>query len=166
MKLLTATEKRAIARDWKNALQFYEVPKSMWLVKRNGPILTGVYLARSDGGTRYSPEFYIHPLWRKFPCVSLDCQKPLMLPNGVRDAFTYLGHQSKFDEIIERFRHQCPYAFVDQISSTILEDILNHNIATSEIWPVESFMDSVLCAVYCNKLEEVEDRIDKCKRVL
>jgi hypothetical protein len=27
-------------------------------------------------------------------------------------------------------------------------------------------MDSVLCAVYCNKLEEVEDRIDKCKRVL
>jgi hypothetical protein len=168
MKTLTTAEKRAITRDWENALRIYEAPKIMQLFKRNGPILTGISLSRSHGGMRYEPRFHVHTLWRRFDCVTLNCSMPLMVLGGnVAEAFTYLGHQTHLDEAIKRFEQQCPYAFMDQLSSSVLDVILNRDIAIERSWPATySFIDSVLNAVYCGNLNEAEARIKKYKKSL
>jgi hypothetical protein len=168
MKTLTTTEKRAIARDWKNALKIYDAPKTMWLLKRNGPVLTGINLSRSHGGMRYEPRFHIHTLWRRWDNLTLSCLIPLMAPErNVAEAFTYLGHQTHLDEAIKRFERQCPYAFMDRLSSSVLDVILDRDIASERSWPATySFIDSVLNAVYCGNLDEAETRIKKYKKSL
>ncbi|WP_426070957.1 hypothetical protein [Janthinobacterium sp. DSP2-3-3] len=71
MKKMTATEKKTITQDWKEAIGAYEIYKPLHLLKRNGLLLTGIYLKPVYGEEYYVPVFHTHSLMTPFPVVSL-----------------------------------------------------------------------------------------------
>jgi hypothetical protein len=166
MKTLTTTEKRAITKDWQAALHTYEVYKPMHLLRRNGPILMGVYLKKAYGGEHYAPEFHIHSLWDKSPAIFLNCSMALLNSKGAKDSISYLRHKSNFDDILCKFRQQCSFAFLDKLTFSALSEILSKGISTQYAWSVNALTDSVLSLAYCKKLEEVDKKINLCKSIL
>src|SRR5689334_13255395 len=77
MKKLTAQLVRQITRDWNDLFPQMAVFRPMWLMRRIGPLVQGIVLERSSGGTQYRPILHVHDLSHPFPTVSLSMSQLL-----------------------------------------------------------------------------------------
>jgi|GEM_PF-7114444 hypothetical protein len=166
MKKMTAAEKKAITQDWKVAIGAYEIYKPLHLLKRNGPLLTGIYLKPVYGGEHYVPVFHTHSLMTPFPVVSLAMPSPLLNDKGVDESISPLRHSTRFDELVERFRLQCPMAFLDTLSCATLDTLYQNAVASAHNFPIQAMTDNILLLAWCKKEASVAERIESYKRIL
>ncbi|MCT8354621.1 hypothetical protein [Photorhabdus kayaii] len=165
MKNMTVTEKKKITQDWKEALGVYEIYKPLHLIKRNGPILCGVYLQPIHSGERYVPIFHTHSLMSPFPAISL-CSPTVLLNEKARDSISFSRHKTKFQEIIAAFQAQCPSAFIETLSVKILNRIYKEHVNIATDYPAYAMRDDVLVSTWCCKNTASNELILKYKEII
>ena len=166
MKKMTAAEKKAITQDWKEVTGTYEIYKPLHLLKRNGPLLTGIYLKPVYGEEHYVPVFHTHSLMTSFPVVSLVAPTSLLNSKGVEESISPLRHSNKFEALVECFRSQCPTAFLDTIACTTLDSIYQTTVAGRDNFPVQAMTDNILLLAWCEKSAMAHERIEHYKSIL
>lgn len=166
MKPMTTTEKKKITQDWKDALGNYEIYKPMHLIKRNGPVLSGVYLKPVYSGEHYVPVFHTHSLMSPFPAISLSSATTLLNRKGANESISFLRHTQKLQDIVSGFKEQSPYAFIDKLTCSMLGTIYDQDVDTSEIYPANVMKDDVLLLKWCGKESLVESKINKYRAII
>jgi hypothetical protein len=144
----------------------YEIYKPLHLLKRNGPLLTGIYLKPVYGEEHYVPVFHTHSLMTSFPVVSLVTPTPLLNSKGVEESISPLRHSNKFEELVERFRLQSPIAFFNTLPCTALDRIYQTAVTDGDNFPVQAMTDNILLLAWCKKDAMVVERIEYYKSVL
>lgn len=119
---LTSSVKTKITNDWAELFPALGVYKPMWLLRRVGPLVTGVCLDRDSGNDAYRPTFHVHSLAQPASSVSLTLAEPLLtvktgVPETIRSGF----HDQRFAEAAGRFRQQVP---IDLDAAIGVSDIL------------------------------------------
>lgn len=166
MKVLTATEKKSILSDWENSLNVYDKYKSLYLIKRNGPVLCGVYLKPVYGGEHYVPVFHTHSMLSAFPVVTMCTPHVLLNKKGVDDSISFKRHNESFQDIIERFKGQCPVAFIGELSFGMLNDLYEYDVKTSSIYPELTMRSHVLLAFWFGYSEKSLQLISYYKEII
>ncbi|MBN3218389.1 hypothetical protein [Pectobacterium polaris] len=166
MKLLTTSEKKIILDDWKNALGVYEKYKTLYLIKRNGPVLCGVYLKSVSHYKYYVPEFHTHSLLSSFPAIVLETSSSLLNHNNVEDAISFLRHSTKLQNLVDKFREQCPIAFCGELSFSQLNKLYEDDINTSMIYPDLTMKNHVLLAFWFGYKEKSQQLTLRYKEII
>lgn len=154
MNTLTAAEKKRIQSDWEKYLTTYDKYKPLHLLKRNGPVLSGVYLKPVYGGAHYVPVFHTHSMLSVFPAVTLSTPHVLVNKKGVDDSISFQRHSENVQDIFARFKEQCPIALSEEISFGLLNDLYEHDINTSLIYPELTMRNHVLLVFWFGYAEK------------
>jgi hypothetical protein len=100
---LTPPLKRQITSDWKGLFPHMAVFRPMWLMRRLGPLVQGILLERSSGGTQYLPTLHVHDLTKPFPNVSLSLNQRLRSRrSGSQESIGVQFHDRLYREAAER----------------------------------------------------------------
>ncbi|WP_046228005.1 hypothetical protein [Paenibacillus dauci] len=166
MKKLTAAAKKKIQFDWQTILYTYKLYRPLHFIKRHGPILLGIYLKPVYGGEGYVPVFHTHSLMTSFPVVSLTAQVALTNSKDVEDSIRFVRHTNELDTIVSKFRVQCPAAFAQPLTCTIIEELYNSTIVNANDYPVQAMTDAVLLSLWCSKEEQAEAQIQSYRSII
>ncbi|ACX89998.1 hypothetical protein Pecwa_4284 [Pectobacterium parmentieri WPP163] len=166
MKLLTTSDKKIILDDWKNALGVYEEYKMLYLIKRNGPVLCGVYLKSVSHYKYYVPEFHTHSLLSSSPAIVLETSSSLLNHKNVEDAISFLRHSTKLQELVDKFRDQCPIAFCNELLFSQLNKLYEDDINTSVIYPAHTMKNHVLLAFWFGYTEKSQQLLLRYKDII
>ncbi|WP_099223409.1 hypothetical protein [Listeria costaricensis] len=167
MKKMTAAEKNKIMKDWLSNFSGYEKYKPLHLIKRNGPILTGIYLQPVMRGEMYCPIFHTHSLLVPSDGVlSLCCASSLLNKKGAREAISPLRHEAQLNEIIEAFVIQEPLSTKREIDFYNLNEFYLAFIRKTKQPFMDAMYGMVLTAYYFNKLDLFEKNILFCKNII
>lgn len=153
MKSLSASEKKRVLKDWANVLPAMAPLKSMQLVKRNGPVLTGLYLNPVSSG--YNVQFYVHALLTAFPTVTVGCDIALLGRHDMAESISIKRHSEQFSDIVEKFRQQCPQAFEAALGSTLLGQQIGRYIDSHPFnYPFQDMLNHALLFAWCGRDDE------------
>ncbi|AOR63392.1 hypothetical protein [Pectobacterium wasabiae] len=166
MKALTTTEKKSIFNDWKNALGVYYKYKTLYLIKRNGPVLCGVYLKPVYGGEHYIPVFHTHSILSIFPAVTICTSHSLLNKKGVGESISFKRHKGNLQELIDNFREQCPIAFCGELSFSQFDKLYEDDVNTSVIYPAHTMKEHVLLAFWFGYTEKSQQLILRYKEII
>ena len=116
MEKLTTTRKLEITREWQSYFPSLTVFRSMWLLKRNGPLLTGIALDSNRSNTAYRIIVHTHNLAVKADAVSLTLWTPLQNAHDTyHEAITSRSHSAKISEAAERLKSQAPISLTEEL---------------------------------------------------
>ncbi|AOR61154.1 hypothetical protein [Pectobacterium parmentieri] len=166
MKLLTTSEKKIILDDWKNALEVYEKYKTLYLIKRNGPVLCGVYLKPVYGGEHYVPIFHTHSMLSQFSAVTICTPHGLLNEKMAADSISIKRHKESLQDLVDKFREQCPIAFCGELSLSQLNKLYEDDINTSMIYPDLTMKNHVLLAFWFGYKEKSQQLILRYKEII
>ncbi|MFP1888897.1 hypothetical protein ACLED0_09975 [Lonsdalea quercina] len=166
MKALTTTEKKSVLDDWKNALNVYEKYKTLYLIKRNGPVLCGVYLKPVYSGEHYVPVFHTHSVLSIFPAVTMCTPYSLLNKKGVGDSISFKRHKENLQDLVDKFREQCPIAFCGELSFSQLNKLYEDDINTSLIYPAHTMKNHVLLAFWFGYTEKSHQLLLRYKDII
>ncbi|EOL8957526.1 hypothetical protein ACM911_001762 [Cronobacter dublinensis] len=161
MKKLTITEQKKITNDWKSHLNIYSSYKPLHLIKRNGPLLTGVYFKPMYGGEHYVPVFHTHSLMTPFPVISINCPKALQNSKNVTESISFSRHEKQLEKLVIDFKTQCPVAFEEELNFNMVMEFYDDYIHNSIEFPLQAMTDSVLLSFWCNDGMSCENKITK-----
>ncbi|WP_145953914.1 hypothetical protein [Paenibacillus bovis] len=128
--------------------------------------MSGIYLKAVYGGEGYVPVFHTHSLMTPFPVVSLTAPVALTNSKGAEDSIRFVRHTNELNTIISNFRIQCPAAFTQPLTCTIVEQLYNSTIANAIDYPVQTMTDAVLLSLWCNKKEQAEAQIQSYRSII
>lgn len=107
---LTRKAKEQITSDWQRLFPHLGVWKPMSLLRRNGPLLVGIWLDRTRSNDRYVPLFHVHNLIR--PCANIVlglCQGVAVDGRpGMRQEIRVVDHPASFASAADRLAKQVP----------------------------------------------------------
>ncbi|CAI3944670.1 unnamed protein product [Commensalibacter communis] len=149
LKRLTASEKKIITSDWKSVLKNYQNYKTLHLIKRNGPILTGVYLQPVYAGEHYVPVFHTHSLMTVAPTIGLNSLICLKGKKGANESISVLRHASEFEKLVSAFKKQVPLAFLKELHCQALDQHYQHFIATDKVYSIHVMTENILFLFWC-----------------
>lgn len=165
MEKLSIKAKTRITRDWQHCLPSMTVFRPMWLLKRNGPLLTGIALDGNRDNSAYRVIVHSHNLLVKTDFVSLTLWSPLQNARGTyHEEITLRGHEEKLPAACERLRSQSPLPLTDSLG-------LSEGISAYELYikekkflvgmPIFMFQDIISLLVWCKRISEAEKALNK-----
>jgi hypothetical protein len=166
MNKLTRTEKKEITKDWSGLLREYGLYQPLHFLKRNGPILTGVYLQPVSAGCKYRPQFHIHSLMKPFSDISLSPIFPLINKKNASISISYKRHCDEFDQIALEFKSQLPEAFIGRIDCKTIDKLYNRSISNDVGYPYNDMRDHILLLYWCGYDSLAEENIKKYKGMI
>lgn len=166
-KRLTASEKKIITSAWKDVLNNYQNYKILHLIKRNGPILTGVYLQPVYAGEHYVPVFHTHSLMTVAPTIGLSSFIFLKGTKGGHESISVLRHTSEFAKLVSEFEKQVPLAFEKKLSYQTLDLYYQHFLATDTRYSIHVMTENILLLCWCHHDQAtIDQRIKKYKSII
>jgi hypothetical protein len=107
MTRLTPSIKKKITADWNSLLPGLGVYKPMWLLRRCGPLLTGVCLDRDGSGDQYIPRAHVHCLANEWDGLYLGlCQSLTRLRTGSENWIRVRWHENHWRDAATRMAQQ------------------------------------------------------------
>jgi len=104
---LTSENKKIITKDWADNFPEFTIYKPMWLMRRHGPLLSGIVLDRSSGNDEYRPTSHVHCLARPSLSIYLTLYHRLASRRtGSEDAIRVRFHYDHAKEAADRMREQ------------------------------------------------------------
>jgi len=171
MNIFTPSEKKKIKKDWNESMRFYSKYKLNCMIKRNDPILTGVYLHMGGSAERYTPAFFMHNLMIPDETISLGGYGPMRVQpqNPIEESINYKKHSEKFEDIISEFRNQYPIAFLDYVDYDVVnsyyESFIN-NPQINEPYPLYEMMGHILLMFWYGEQEEgIKNKIKEYEHI-
>jgi hypothetical protein len=150
MKKLSASDKKRVIKDWASVLPSMSPLKSMQLVKRNGPVVSGLYLDPTSSG--FTVHYYVHALLTAFPIVTVGCDVALRDAHGMEENVSLKRHTEQFADIVDGFRQQCPQAFEDALSCSTLDRQMAFYIDNNPFnYPFQDMLNHALLFAWCGR---------------
>src|SRR5687768_3130780 len=107
MQKFKKKDRERIMSDWRACLPAMKLYKSMSFMKRNGPLIVGLYLQEDRGSTSYQVIPYVHNLSRPTRAVTLTLGYPLRNKrNTYYESFTLKSHDREFPDGCKRLQKQ------------------------------------------------------------
>lgn len=152
---LTGKLKDRITEDWARLLPGLGIYKPMRLLRRTGPLLSGICLERDSGNEAYRPTFHVHVLAEAFPTVSLTLAHYLLTektraPETIRATF----HEQRYAAACARLQRQAPLPLAGSLSCVQVLRAYREYMQTpigkcSELL----YEDMIAILVWCGQLE-------------
>lgn len=121
MKLSPAI-KEQITTDWKAPFPDLGIYKPMWLLRRVGPLVSGICLERDSGNDAYRPTCHVHNLAKESATVSLSLADPLRtVKTGAPETIKAGFHHQWFADAAVRLQRQAQIPLGGPIQ---LEDLI------------------------------------------
>lgn len=165
---LSASLKRRITNDWAAQFPAFSVREPMWLVRRVGPLVQGIYLKRNRGNDAYVPVLHISNLSVSRETLPLSMYTELrtattLAPDVVRAA----GHVERFENLVARLRQQSPLPLEGSISvDAALRAISQCMDAPHRYSPIH-LREDILCLLnWCGRTDEARVELDRFERDL
>jgi hypothetical protein len=103
---MTPAARKKITADWAALFPGMGVSSPMMLLRRSGPLLTGICLNTGSGGSNYVPTWFVHNLTVPQPAILLS------LSRKVRHEYIQGNHhERRYREIAERLREEALLPF-------------------------------------------------------
>lgn len=169
MQKFKKADRERFMSDWRKCLPAMRVYKSMMLMKRNGPILVGLWLKENRANTNYTVNPFVHNLVRPTGFVTLTLRYPLRTKrNTYQDDFTLKSHDREFPDACKRLHSQTIFPLGENLS---LSEIINaYDTAMQRklvIDSLEFLYEDILCYLtWCGKRTEAEKRLTKYIRMM
>lgn len=141
-----AAEKR-ITDDWQQEVPALGVYELRWLLRRVGPLLSGICLDRDSGGNVYMPKFHVHFMGKVFPGVSLTlCTQLRSERSGGPDFIEVQWHKEKYQEAAARMVRQSLLPLEGDLSLEQVMDAYRRHMTTplAKRQPVLLYRDMIL----------------------
>ena len=107
MTKLTSSTKKQITNDWGGMFPDLGIYKPMWLLRRCGPLLTGICLDRGSSGDEYLPKAHIHCLANASDGINLSlCQSLSRARTGSDNWIRVKWHEKYWREAATRMIQQ------------------------------------------------------------
>ncbi len=154
--------------DWRKCLPAMREYKSMVLMKRNGPILTGIYLQENRSNDKYIVIPHAHSLLHKSDSVSLNLYYPLKnIRNTYQDDFTIKSHGREFPDACKRLHAQTLFPLGEDLSlSQILRAYKIYIDRKISFITISMYIDPVCYLTWCGKIDEAKRMAEKNIKIL
>lgn len=161
-KTFTAADKKTITTDWNAAFPSFGVYKPLHLLRRNGPLLTGILLERGRNNDGYEPIFHVHNLTRPFPTVSLSW--PRRIPNE----YVHIEwHAGKFPDLARKIGE---LAYLPLSGDLALSDIVgggqSYLRTATNRYDIHAHSDLALLAGWCGNQQEVTNALQQAEKIM
>lgn len=135
----------------------------MWLLKRNGPLMTGVALDGNSDNTEYRVVVHTHNLLRRSNFISLTLWSPLQNARGTfHESITLRGHESRWQEACKRLKVQSPVPLNDELNLSTAIAAYNRYISQKRFLigtPKFLFEDMISLLIWCDRKDEARDTL-------
>ena len=169
MKPFTPSEKKRIKKDWNESLPIYSKYKLNCIIKRNDPMVTGVYLHMGGSAEYYTPVFFMHNLMLPNETISLGGYGPMRCKNLMDEFIRYKRHSEKFGDIISEFQNQYPIAFLDYVNFEVVDSYYRSFIEKPPRhvpYPLGEMTDHLLLMFWYGKQHsEIINKIERYGRI-
>ncbi len=165
MKKLTISQKNKITKQWAEEFPSLGIYKSMWLLRRVGPLLQGICLDRDSSNSNYLPTFHVHNLAiQESKSISLTLYNPLLgKKNNYPERISMVQHELKFAEFVGRFRSQAPLNLSGDFLCDRVLDAYNQYIkrgGAETTYPLNQYHDMLCVLIWCQRFEEANAFLD------
>jgi len=107
---LTPANKKLITNDWSAGFPQFKVCGPLWLLRRTGPLVVGVCLDYTPGGSDYVPTFHMHCLAKPFDAITFTLGHRLKtIRSGTTESIKVRFHYDHVDEAIARLKDQVKF---------------------------------------------------------
>jgi len=168
MKKITPSKKKTISNHWNQKYPGLVLYKSMWLLRRIGPLLQGICLDRDSTNANYLPTFHVHNLiGQEDDFISLSLKRVLVKSNGTPQRITEMQHDKNFEEYIKEFNGIVPFCFAGDIKLKAIvkayEQEINNGRADTK-YPLQQWYDLVCLYLWAGKKKDAEKLFIKAKQ--
>lgn len=169
MEKIRKMHRERIMSDWRSCLPAMRQFKSMTLMKRNGPIVTGLYLQENRDNTWYKVIPYVHNLSRQKNVVTHTLDYALRNKrNDYLDFFTLKAHDREFSDACKRLHNQTLFPLTRDLSLTQIiaayESFIDRNLGVSA--PTFLYEDIISLFAWYGKLSEAKRRLGVYTKIM
>lgn len=169
MQKFKKADREKFMSDWKSCVPAMRRERSMSLMKRNGPVLVGLYLKENRANTSYKVIPHVHSLIRPSDAVSLTLSYPLRnRRNTYHDDFTLKSHDREFPEACKRLHNQTLFPLTRDLSLAQIvgayESFIDRNLGVSA--PTFLYEDIISFFAWCGKLTEAKKRLGEYTKIM
>ena len=155
---LSVSVKRLITEDWAKCFPALGIYKPMWLLRRVGPLVSGICLERDSGNDSYRPTCHVHNLAKEFPAVSLTLADPLRtVKTGASQTIQAAFHQQRFSDAAMRLQQQAQIPLSGPVH---LEDCVRTYRANMDepLWQYAWYLfdDVITLLIWCEQTQRAE----------
>lgn len=167
MKKITAAKKKIITNEWAQEFQELNVYKSMWLMRRIGPLLQGICLDRDSTNSNYLPTFHVHNLiGQEGDFISLSLKSVLVRENGTPQRITEIQHEKEYKNYIQQFKEQVPFGLSGKIKLKQVVKAYQAELSSGRAdvkYPINQWYDLVSLYLWCNKPTDAKRIFENAK---
>lgn len=164
MKRLNRTTKATISRDWLGQFPELGIYVPMHLLRRNGPLLTGVILERTSSGIEYRPHAHVHCLLRPRASISLTLAHCLKSPrNNAPLSIELSEHERVYVDSAAMLAEQWELPLHGDVSLLQVLECYNKymNMGAPNNFCNLEFEDMVLLAAWGGRLDEAKSLLQE-----
>jgi hypothetical protein len=165
MEQLSKPIKRKITQDWQSCFPAMSIFRSMWLLKRNGPILTGIALDGNRDNTTYRVIVHVHNLLVPTGFVSLTLWSPLQNRRGTyHESLTLRRHSLEFLDACNRLRDESPVPLTPNLDLKQIILAYEKYIADGRFLisaPIFLYRDVITLLTWCGKTKDATAALDR-----
>lgn len=161
MKKFKKSDRERFMSDWLKCLPAMRVERSMSLMKRNGPILVGLYLQEDRGSEHYIAVPHVHNLTRPTNFVTLTLAYPLKnRKNTYKEMFTVDSHNREIHDACSRLRRQTIFPLDESLSISQVVKAYDTSISKNLVLDSREklYEDILSLLTWCGRTAEAEAR--------
>ncbi len=161
LRTLTSKVKKQITNDWAMRFPSFAIYRPLHLLRRIGPILSGIRLERDSSNRTYLPMLHVHSLCRRFPVVSLTANHPLLTTRTrAPDHIEVRDHTSRFQETANRLEHQAAMPLYGNVSLDSIIHFYQSYIRNENVKVANVYEDQISYAVWVNQISKASELIE------
>jgi hypothetical protein len=169
MQKFRKADREKIMSDWRACVSSMRLFKSMMLMKRNGPILVGLWLKENRGNTYYTVNPFVHNLLTPTGFVSLKLMYPLKNKrNTYQDDFTLKSHDREFPDACKRLHKQTLFPLTEEL--TLGQIISAFDLSIERKLTLDShdhlYEDILRLLTWCGQTVEATKRLPKYIQIM
>ncbi|MBW3623369.1 MAG: hypothetical protein KY468_08165 [Armatimonadetes bacterium] len=166
---LTPAQKKQITKDWQSRFPGFAVYKTMWLLRRAGPLVIGVNLNPGFGNFDYLPLFHVHNLARPWDTISLNLRQELLTDRGAPMAYIpSQKHEEKWEDAVRRMYEQAPLPLEGDVPlSQVVQAYKNYILKPVALGASRLYEDVISLLCWCGYLDEAKEFLEEtCREII
>lgn len=162
-------DREKILSDWRSCVPAMRSDRSMSLMKRNGPMIVGLYLQEDRANTSYQIIPYVHNLTRPTSSVTLTLYYPLRNRRDTyHESLTLKSHEREFPGASKRLHGQTLFPLEESLSlmeiTRAYETYISRGLSMS--MPTFLYEDIISLFAWFGRLREAEKRITQYTAIM
>ena len=166
--VLTRSNEKQITADWHRGIPSLGIYKPRWLLRRVGPLLSGICLERDSSGEIYKPIFHVHCLGKEAPAVFLTLMTQVRSERSGGPTYVEVKwHNKKYEEAAARMIRQALLPLEGDLALGQVLDAYRCYMATpmGRLEPVPLYQDMILLLAWAGNQPDALGLLEDCLEI-